>query len=126
MTSRGMASFQRFHHLRRTRVRIGQRGYASKSGEKSAHALWYEDVVPGMIPIAILGSAVYMGLQLLQTNLSHEKYLEEARARVKALEAEVDALQKEREQIELNPVSKHVSTSRGAATPTGRSWLSWW
>jgi len=49
-----------------------------------------------MIPVALLGSAVYMGLQLLQTRLSHEKYLDEARARIEELEREIDALVLER------------------------------
>lgn len=35
------------------------------------------------------------GLRLLQANLAHEKYLDEARQRVRELEAEVDALQRE-------------------------------
>ncbi|KAG6890901.1 hypothetical protein C0995_000858 [Termitomyces sp. Mi166 len=50
-----------------------------------------------MIPIFLLGSAVYLGLQLAQQTLSHEKFMQEASARVKALEAEVDALQEKRE-----------------------------
>lgn len=67
-----------------------------------------------MIPVALLGSAVYLvcthfsllhlfdlrvfvqGLQLTQVYLSHEKYLEEARARVRQLEEEVQSLQQER------------------------------
>jgi len=49
-----------------------------------------------MIPVALLGSAVYVGLQLLQTRLSHEKYLDEARARIEELEQEIDALVLER------------------------------
>ncbi|ETW84325.1 hypothetical protein HETIRDRAFT_28617, partial [Heterobasidion irregulare TC 32-1] len=56
------------------------------------HAQFYSDLVPGMIPIALLGSAVYMALQLLQSRLSHEKHLDEARSRINELEAEIDAL----------------------------------
>ncbi|KAG5735207.1 hypothetical protein E4T56_gene4822 [Termitomyces sp. T112] len=63
---------------------------------RSAHAQWYSDTVPAMIPIFLLGSAVYLGLQLTQQTLSHEKFVQEASARVKALEAEVDALQENR------------------------------
>lgn len=32
---------------------------ASSSG-KSAHAQWYSDLLPGMIPVALLGSVVYL------------------------------------------------------------------
>jgi hypothetical protein len=46
-----------------------------------------------MVPIALLGSAVYLGLQLAQSQLSHEQYLDEATARVNELEVQV--LQKE-------------------------------
>ncbi|KAI0003000.1 hypothetical protein BJV74DRAFT_764888 [Russula compacta] len=62
----------------------------------SRHAQFYSDLVPAMIPVALLGSAVYMGLQLLQTYLSHEKYLDETQARVEQLEREIDALILER------------------------------
>ncbi|KAI0921539.1 hypothetical protein AcW2_006479 [Taiwanofungus camphoratus] len=74
------------------------RAYSSKHGASptpSRHAQFYSDLVPGMIPIALLGSAIYLGLRLLQANLAHEKYLDEARQRVRELEAEVDALQRE-------------------------------
>ncbi|CCM02841.1 uncharacterized protein FIBRA_04953 [Fibroporia radiculosa] len=56
------------------------------------HVHFYSDLVPGMIPVALLGSAVYLGLRLAQSSMSHEKYLEEALERVTQLEAEVDAL----------------------------------
>lgn len=45
-----------------------------------------------MIPVALLGSAVYLGMRLLQASLSHEKYLEQAEARVKELEVEIETL----------------------------------
>ncbi|KAG1863361.1 hypothetical protein C8R48DRAFT_552947, partial [Suillus tomentosus] len=65
----------------------------------SAHSQWYASMIPGMVPVALLGSAVYLvsgGLQLLQSQLDHEKFLDEARDRVRQLEAEVDRLQEER------------------------------
>jgi outer membrane murein-binding lipoprotein Lpp len=46
-----------------------------------------------MVPIALLGSAVYLGLQLAQSQLSHEQYLDEATTRVNELEAQVNALE---------------------------------
>lgn len=69
-------------------------------------------MLPGMIPVALLGSAVYLGLQLLQSQLDHEKFLDEARDQVRQLEAEVDRLQEERAlqplavSSSLNPASK--------------------
>jgi hypothetical protein len=69
-----------------------------------------------MIPIAILGSAVYLvrtsllitdqscseyldfqGLHLAQAKLSNEKYLDEAMDRVKILEDEVERIKAERQ-----------------------------
>ncbi|KAH8113364.1 hypothetical protein DFH11DRAFT_1775017 [Phellopilus nigrolimitatus] len=65
--------------------------------ERSAHAHWYTNTVPAMIPVALLGSAVYIGLQLLQTKLATEKYLDEANKRIKQLETELQELQQEQE-----------------------------
>jgi hypothetical protein len=95
-----------------------------------------------MIPVALLGSAVYMvrmriliivivfqlcgnlqGLQLLQTHLSHEKYLDEARARVEELERDIDALVRERRNT---PPSYEGATNAAVldATTTG-GWFGW-
>ncbi|KAF9821441.1 hypothetical protein IEO21_00687 [Rhodonia placenta] len=68
---------------------------AAKNTDPSRHAQFYSDLVPGMIPVALLGSAVYLvsqGMRLLQASLSHEKYLEQAEARVKELEVEIETL----------------------------------
>ncbi|EPQ59564.1 hypothetical protein GLOTRDRAFT_125865 [Gloeophyllum trabeum ATCC 11539] len=90
---------------------------ASSAKTKSPHAQWYADVVPAMIPVAILGSAVYLSLRLAQNHLAHEKYLDEARARVRELEAEVDALREAR-------LRKHDHTpSTSSLSP--RRWFSW-
>lgn len=37
----------------------GSDPYAKGSKDRSPHAQWYADTVPAMIPIALLGSAVY-------------------------------------------------------------------
>ena len=42
-------------------------------------------------------TSLNQGLQLTQATLSHEKYLDEARERVKELEAQVESLQRQRE-----------------------------
>ncbi|OJA20898.1 hypothetical protein AZE42_00888 [Rhizopogon vesiculosus] len=86
------------------------RGYSSTTEPRSAHAEWYASMLPGMIPVALLGSAVYMGLQLVQSRIAHEKFLDEAREQVRQLEEEVDRLQKQRA-LQGSTVS-HTSTSR--------------
>jgi len=81
----------------------------SQGSAKSRHAQWYSDMVPGMIPIALIGSTVYMALQLVRTNLSHEQYLEEARVKVKALEERFNELEMKADnhrQIPSNSSSK--------------------
>ncbi|KAJ3487173.1 hypothetical protein NLJ89_g11740 [Agrocybe chaxingu] len=63
---------------------------------KSRHAELYSGTFPAMIPIFLLGSAVYLGLELTQLKLAHEKYMEESEREVMALEAEIDVLQDRR------------------------------
>ncbi|TFK56084.1 hypothetical protein OE88DRAFT_1652680 [Heliocybe sulcata] len=94
------------------------RSYSTKNAsEKSPHAQWYSDIVPGMIPVAILGSTIYMGLRLWREQLAHEKHMEEARARVKELEAEVEALWEERRRKQDQaPLTSSVNPRR---------WFSW-
>lgn len=75
--------------------------------QRARHAQWYSSVLPGMVPIALLGSAVYMALHLAQSKLAHEKFIDEANARIRALEEEVARLQKDRH-----------------AVPQSRNW--WW
>ncbi|KAJ4472315.1 hypothetical protein J3R30DRAFT_3524495 [Lentinula aciculospora] len=79
---------------------------------KSPHAQWYSDVLPAMVPIFLLGSAVYLGLQLAQTRLSHQKYMTEARERVDILEAQIDALQHSREKDAESPPSQTSDKSK--------------
>jgi len=70
-----------------------------KSGkEKGAHALFYRDMLPAMIPVALLGSAVYLGLKLLQNQLATEKALDEADAKIAALELRVEELVQQRDE----------------------------
>jgi len=70
-----------------------------KSGkEKSAHTLFYRDTLPAMIPVALLGSAVYLGLKLLQMQLATEKALDEADAKIAVLELRVEELIQQRDE----------------------------
>jgi len=52
-----------------------------------------------MIPIALLGSSVYLGLQLARAKLSHEKQLVEAQERVAQLEARLKYLESQVENV---------------------------
>ncbi|KAF9076361.1 hypothetical protein BDP27DRAFT_1313204 [Rhodocollybia butyracea] len=103
---RALFSFQSVRHRPGYHI---SRQYSSEK-PKSRHAQWYSDVLPSMIPIFLLGSAVYLGLQLAQTRLSHQKYMVDAQERVSVLEAQVDALQHSRETDADSPTS--ASTSR--------------
>ncbi|CDO74038.1 hypothetical protein BN946_scf185043.g88 [Trametes cinnabarina] len=76
---------------------VSTRRASSSAREPSRHAQFYTEFAAGMIPVAILGSAVYLGLRTWQQYLAHERFLEEAQAHVQQLEAEVSAL---REQLQ--------------------------
>lgn len=76
-----------------------------------------------MAPIFLLGSAIYLvrdpanlsvqkhsslwrliqGLRLTQMNLSHERYMEQAEARIKALEDDITTLEASRRAAEATP-----------------------
>ncbi|KIM91035.1 hypothetical protein PILCRDRAFT_58810 [Piloderma croceum F 1598] len=82
----------------------------SATSGKSAHAQWYSDLLPGMIPVALLGSVVYLGLQLARDSLAHEKYLDEARARVQELEVEVADLRSARQNVAVPSSGKSTGS----------------
>ncbi|KAF7331951.1 hypothetical protein MKEN_00075400 [Mycena kentingensis (nom. inval.)] len=76
--------------LRLATRHVAIRSYASQP--KSPMGQWYSTILPAMLPISLLASAVYTGLLLAQLTLSHEKTIDKQTARLKQLEAEVDAL----------------------------------
>ncbi|KAH9482850.1 hypothetical protein JR316_0004950 [Psilocybe cubensis] len=85
---------------------------------KSRHGSFYSDTLPAMIPVFLLGSAVFLGLQLTQLKLSHEKFIDEATARVAELEAEIEALQQQR--------ASETQTSSQAEPEAPTSRWRWW
>ncbi|KAF8974407.1 hypothetical protein BDZ97DRAFT_1911593 [Flammula alnicola] len=92
----------------------GRRCYFTEAApkQKSAYSYLYSEIFPAMIPVFLLGSAVYLGLQLTQLKLSHEKHMEEAMNRVQVLEAEIDALQLQRaSQLEASTPGAISSTA---------------
>lgn len=66
------------------------------STHNSRHKLWYTDTLPALVPVFLLGSAVYLGLQLTHLRVSHERHMEESSDRIKQLETEIETLQAER------------------------------
>jgi len=87
--------------------------------QPNRHAQFYRDFVPAMIPIFLIGSAVYVSLQLAQSYLSHEKYATEARARITELERELRGLRAVQGQ--------QSSPSPSSSAPTQNSgFLRWW
>ncbi|KAJ6509973.1 hypothetical protein C8R47DRAFT_1208033 [Mycena vitilis] len=69
---------------------LAVRRYSAKP--KSPIGEWYSHILPAMLPVSLLASAVYTALLYAQLSLSHEKTMEEQAARLVQLEAEVDAL----------------------------------
>ncbi|TCD71322.1 hypothetical protein EIP91_011093 [Steccherinum ochraceum] len=99
--------------------------YSTQSSEPSkppragtSHAQFYSDLIPGMVPVALLGSAVYLGLRLFQSHLAHEKYLDEAQERIGALEAEIEGLLR---QQDTGVPQSSSDTSQNA--PSRRWWF---
>ncbi|KAI0773910.1 hypothetical protein C8Q74DRAFT_1199724 [Fomes fomentarius] len=98
----------------------------------SAHARFYTDYAAGMIPVALLGSAVYIvrslhllpcaraGLRTWQQHLAHEKFLEEARVRVEVLEAEVTTVRKQ-----LREAGVSVSQNASSEPKKQAGWWPW-
>jgi len=70
-----------------------------------------------MIPVALLGSTVYLGLQLARAKLSHEKQVVEAQERVSQLEARLRHLESEVENVSVKRVTPE-------GKPTKKYW--WW
>ncbi|KIL00363.1 hypothetical protein PAXRUDRAFT_821735 [Paxillus rubicundulus Ve08.2h10] len=87
---------------------------------RSGHAEFYASMLPGMIPVALLGSAVYLGLQLIQGKLAHEQSLDEATERIRELQVEVDRLQRQRP-----PTITPTSTAKSTAQAKTGSWWPW-
>lgn len=60
------------------------------------------------------------GLRLLQSNLSQERYLDEARERVQELEAEIEVL---RQQKLAQSQAKEDASPQSDAPPRKRGWF---
>lgn len=101
-----------------------RRPYSTEHPEpkkRSAHAQWYAEMLPGMAPVALLGSAVYVGLRLLQASLSHERYLDETRAKVQELESEIEVLRQQ--QQSSGGAAQGVAHAAGEEKTGRRGWF---
>ncbi|TDL29274.1 hypothetical protein BD410DRAFT_779625 [Rickenella mellea] len=96
--------------------RLSARSYSDGSPQKSPHAQWYAEIGPAMIPVFLLGSAVYLGLQLAQVHLSNEKYLSEASTKIRDLEADLEKLKSDRNQ--------RLEVTQSSRNGDRKSW--WW
>ncbi|KAI9001220.1 hypothetical protein BD414DRAFT_511788 [Trametes punicea] len=103
-----------FHAVQRTCARRE----STSTRQPSRHAQFYTEFAAGMIPVAILGSAVYLGLRTWQQYLAHERFLEEAQAHVQELEAEVMALRQQAQAV------NHETTA--SDTPSDEKKSRWW
>jgi len=74
-------------------------------------------MIPGMIPVALLGSTVYLGLQLARAKFSHEKQVVEAQERVAQLEARLKHLESRIENVSVERVAPEEKSTK-------KSW--WW
>ncbi|KAG8736906.1 hypothetical protein FRC10_008777 [Ceratobasidium sp. 414] len=75
-----------------------------------------------MGPVFLIASAVYMGLKLAQAQLSHEKFVVDAKARIATLEQELESLRS----AKLVPTSPNVGGGGGGSGDDGRSARSWY
>ncbi|KAF8803692.1 hypothetical protein BYT27DRAFT_7108842 [Phlegmacium glaucopus] len=91
------------------------RSYATKS----SYSTLYAETFPAMVPVFLLGSVIFFGLQLTQSKLSHDKYMREATQQVLALEAEIDALQRNRVESPTAPIPD-LSLKKSSR------WWPWW
>jgi len=76
----------------------------SATKQPSKHLTFYREIVPAMIPIFVLGSAIYVSLHLARNYLSHEKYVQDAEAEIAHLRQQVEALQSQASHRE-SPIS---------------------
>ncbi|KAI0829472.1 hypothetical protein BC628DRAFT_1360689 [Trametes gibbosa] len=122
-------------------LRAARRHASARQMSSSArHAQFYSEFAAGMIPVALLGSAVYMvrpagargglcahwtrpqGLRTWQQHLAHERFLEEAQAHVQHLEAEVTAL---RQQMQTGMGAQDGAQGVGPPGSTKSRWWLW-
>jgi len=73
-----------------------------------------------MIPVFLLGSAIYLGLELTQLKLAQEKYMDESARRIEQLEAEIASLREKRLHGAQAPTA--LPTLEQAPLPKKRSW----
>lgn len=92
----------------------------------SPHAAFYRDTLPAMGPVFLIASAVYMGLKLAQSKLAHEKFVLETRARIVALEQELETLRAARSHPAIGSLQNALGGGNVQAPASSKSWYAFW
>ncbi|KAF6762865.1 hypothetical protein DFP72DRAFT_570061 [Ephemerocybe angulata] len=114
----------RYNLTRTWRSFRSHRNHSTSSS--SRHGAFYTETLPAMMPIFLLGSAIYLGLRLTEMNLLHERFLEEAEARIKQLEDDVATLEAARRGDDATEEhsTQHTSSSIPEHQPPSK-WRVW-
>ncbi|WVQ78599.1 hypothetical protein IAT38_000685 [Cryptococcus sp. DSM 104549] len=90
------------HHTPHTPHQSHPRGSGSSSSKKpSAHAVWYREIVPAMLPIFVISTTLFLSLSLARTYLSHSRSLTESEERIAQLEAQLTKLRLEQKRAAI-------------------------
>ncbi|ODN73604.1 hypothetical protein L198_08292 [Cryptococcus wingfieldii CBS 7118] len=81
------------NHQLSNHTQQGQRQHSHKPN--NAHANWYREIVPAMLPIFVLSTTLFLSLSLLRTYLSHAYSLAQSETRISELEGELEELRRE-------------------------------
>ncbi|KZT62379.1 hypothetical protein CALCODRAFT_490200 [Calocera cornea HHB12733] len=68
--------------------------------EKSKHALFYSQLLPTWLPIIVIGSAVFLSLQMLRSHLAQSRFTTEITQELSSLQAEYDMLHSQRQRAQ--------------------------
>lgn len=112
----------------------------------SPHAGFYRDTLPAMGPVFLIASAVYMvrsiaplcsdvqsdriplrqGLKLAQSKLAHEKFVLETKARIVALEQELETLRVARSHPAASSLENALGGGSAQGPASSKSWYAFW
>ncbi|KZO93228.1 hypothetical protein CALVIDRAFT_540219 [Calocera viscosa TUFC12733] len=67
-----------------------------KPRDKSRHASFYSDILPAWLPIIVIGSAVFLTLQMTRAHLAQERWTAEIRGEIAGLEGQYEEVQRAR------------------------------
>jgi len=79
--------------------------------------MWYSDILPAWIPIIVIGSGVYLALQMTRAHLAQERWMQEIREAIGEMEVEFDDWQKKQKE-QAGPSAVLAATLPTLVTPT--------